>query len=340
MGGGYVKKVHQTERQQERVVIRRIHAIDQEIRKGTYPNTRDLAEMLEVGERTISRDIDEMRNFYNAPIEYDHNHNGYYYTEESFYIKDISLSEGELFSIALFERMLTGYKNTPLEGQLRSVFRKIVACLGDRTTIDSIYIRDDVTYIPESLVHIDAQVFNDVFTALRSNRALVMSYRPLQKATYLKRTVCPYHVVCHRGSWYVIAQDSYKGSPRLFAFSRMKDTKVTRQNFVVPNDFDWHDYVDEDMGVWASSKTLHAIKLRFAAEIATFASEHVWSSSQKVVQNKDGTVDVSFTTTQLPEVQRWVLGQGHTVEVLEPPELIDAVKEELAAMKQIYKKKK
>ena len=120
----------------------------------------------------------------------------------------------------------------------------------------------------------------------------------------------------------------------------MKDTKVTKQNFVVPKDFDWHDYVDEDMGVWASSKTLHAIKLRFAAEIATFASEHVWSSSQNVVQNKDGTVDVSFTTTQLPEVQRWVLGQGHTVQVLEPPELIEAVKKELSAMKQIYKKKK
>ena len=68
MRGGYLKKPHQKEVQQERVVIRRIHAIDQEIRKGTYPNTRDLAEMLEVGERTISRDIDEMRNFYNAPI--------------------------------------------------------------------------------------------------------------------------------------------------------------------------------------------------------------------------------------------------------------------------------
>ncbi|MBQ7745834.1 MAG: WYL domain-containing protein [Spirochaetia bacterium] len=332
------EKPRQKEMQQEKVVIRRIHAIDSEIRKGTYPNTRDLAELLEVGERTISRDIDEMRNFYNAPIEYDRTRNGYYYTEESFYIKDISLSEGELFSIALFERMLTGYKNTPLEAQLRSVFRKVVSCLGERTTIDSIYIRDDVTYIPESLVRIDAKVFNDVFTALRSGRVMTLSYRPLHKATYLKRTIQPYHVICHRGSWYVIAQDSYKGSPRLFAFSRMKDTKVTKQSFAVPKDFNWHDYVDEDMGVWASSRQPYDIKLRFAAEIATFASEHVWSSTQKVKQNKDGTVDVSFTTTQLPEVQRWVLGQGHTVQVLEPLELIEAVRKELSAMQKMYKK--
>ena len=322
----------------EKVVIRRIHVIDSEIRKGTYPNTHNLAEMLEVGERTISRDIDEMRNFYNAPIEYDRNHHGYYYTEESFYIKDISLSEGELFSIALFERMLTGYKNTPLEDQLRSVFRKVVSCLGERTTIDSLYIRDDVTYIPEALVRIDAKVFNDVFTALRTNKVMTLSYRPLQKTTYLKRTVQPYHVICHRGSWYVIAHDSYKSSPRVFAFSRMKNTKVTKQSFVVPKDFNWRDYVDEDMGVWANIRKPVTIKLRFAAQVATFVNEHIWSKTQKTNQNEDGTVDVIFITTQLQEVQRMVLGQGQTVQVLEPPELIEAVQKELDAMQKIYKK--
>ncbi len=88
--------------------------------------------------------------------------------------------------------------------------------------------------------------------------------------------------------------------------------------------------------MWASSQVLHKIHLRFAAEIATFASEHIWSRTQTVTQNEDGTVDVAFETTQLPEVQRWVLGQGHTVQVLEPQDLIDAVKSELAQMEKLY----
>lgn len=79
---------------QEKVDLRRIRAIDIEIRSGTYPNTNDLAKKLEVGVRTISRDIEEMKLFYNAPIAFDRAKNGYYYTEDSFYIKDISLSEG------------------------------------------------------------------------------------------------------------------------------------------------------------------------------------------------------------------------------------------------------
>lgn len=136
---------------QQKVVLRRIRAIDAEIRSGSYPNSTDLAKKLEVGVRTISRDLDEMRLFYNAPIAFDRAKNVYYYTENSFYIKDISLSEGELFSVALFERLLSGYRNTPLETHLRSVFRKIAESLGERATIDTMYLDDSVTYISELL---------------------------------------------------------------------------------------------------------------------------------------------------------------------------------------------
>ena len=69
---------------QQKVVLRRIRAIDAEIRNGSYPNTNDLAKKLEAGVRTISRDLDEMRLFYNAPIAFDRSKNGYYYTENSF----------------------------------------------------------------------------------------------------------------------------------------------------------------------------------------------------------------------------------------------------------------
>jgi predicted DNA-binding transcriptional regulator YafY len=45
---------------------------------------------------------------------------------------------------------------------------------------------------------------------------------------------------------------------------------------------------------------------------------------------------VKFTTTQMPEVLRWVLGQGHTVKVLNPPELVKMVKDEVRNIQEIY----
>lgn len=94
--------------------------------------------------------------------------------------------------------MLSGYRNTPLEAHLHSVFRKLAASLGECATIDSMYLDDSVTYISEPLAEIDAEVFNTVFSAVRTNREISFDYRPLQKQTYMQRIVKPYHIVCQK----------------------------------------------------------------------------------------------------------------------------------------------
>jgi predicted DNA-binding transcriptional regulator YafY len=38
----------------------------------------------------------------------------------------------------------------------------------------------------------------------------------------------------------------------------------------------------------------------------------------------------------MPEVLRWVLGQGHTVKVLNPPELAEMVKDETRKIQTLY----
>jgi predicted DNA-binding transcriptional regulator YafY len=38
----------------------------------------------------------------------------------------------------------------------------------------------------------------------------------------------------------------------------------------------------------------------------------------------------------MPEVLRWALGQGHTVKVLNPPELVAMVREEVEKMRGMY----
>ncbi len=63
----------------------------------------------------------------------------------------------------------------------------------------------------------------------------------------------------------------------------------------------------------------------------------IWHEGQTVEQNEDGSVIVSFETTQLPEVKRLVLGQGRTVKVLEPDVLVEQIKEEITSVNRLYK---
>lgn len=117
----------------------------------------------------------------------------------------------------------------------------------------------------------------------------------------------------------------------------MENVQITKEHFTVPSSFNAKDYVDKTMGVWLSAKTKYNVKLLFSSEIGTFAAEHIWHEGQTVKQNEDGSVEVSFETTQLPEVKRLVLGQGKTVKVLEPKELVEQIQDEIESIKNLYK---
>jgi predicted DNA-binding transcriptional regulator YafY len=322
---------------EEKVRKSRLLAIDQAIREEGYPSLARLAEITGVNPRTIQRDIEYLRDMYRAPLEYNRARNGYYYTEKDFFVKSITLSEGELFSIALFDQLLEQYRNTPLEKNHRTIFEKIVRSMPDTVTVDSAFLNSRVSVINNHSGIIDQPVFEAVFTALKTRRTLAFEYRPLQKTTHIKRRADPYHVIFQQGAWYFIGRCHDKGEPRMFAFSRVRKAALTSDHFPIPADFDPRAFFDAGMGVWASSRTPQTIELLVDREIATFALERQWHDTQIVRQREDGSVYVRFTTTQTPEVLRWVLGQGHTVTVLNPPELIAQVKAELEKTRKKYK---
>ena len=104
----------------------------------------------------------------------------------------------------------------------------------------------------------------------------------------------------------------------------------------MPKDFSPSDYFDAEMGVWLSDKTPLTVELLVDKEIGTFALNRLWHSEQVVEEREDGSVYVKFQTTQKQEVLRWILGQGHTVRVLAPQELIVEVKAELEMARNMY----
>lgn len=316
----------------------RLLEIDRILRTGQKVTTSSLGEELGVSTRTILRDIEYLRDMYNAPIEYDMVKKTLYYSEPSFYVESVPLTEGELFSIGLFDQLLDQYRNTPLESSLRSIFAKIVSCLPDSITVDSCFLEKNITYIPDQLGLISNEVFTTIFKALQSHSTITFYYRPLQKTSYMLRYLDPYHAVCQKGNWYIIGHCHDKNEMRVFNFSRMKDVKLTQEHYNIPATFKPEDYFDKEIGIWLSCKKEYTVRLLISKEIGTYAIDKRWHSSQKVIQNQDGSVAVSFVTSQLPEIKRWVLGQGSTVEVLSPPELIEDIKSEISKLQNIYNK--
>ena len=74
--------------------------------------------------------------------------------------------------------------------------------------------------------------------------------------------------------------------------------------------------------------------IRFDAYAADYIREKRWHPSQELRELKDGALELRLKLSSLGEIQRWILGWGGSVVVLQPTELAQSVR---AAARRILK---
>ncbi|MEJ2032837.1 MAG: HTH domain-containing protein, partial [Deltaproteobacteria bacterium] len=111
--------------------------IRQGMRSGRLANCSSLAAEYEVSTKTIQRDIEFLRERWEAPVAYDQRRRGFYYSEENYGLPALHVNEGEVVGLLLARRGLEAYRNTPVYGSLISVFRKLADSLPDKVSVDA-----------------------------------------------------------------------------------------------------------------------------------------------------------------------------------------------------------
>jgi len=304
----------------------RILEIDQVIRDGKYPNATKLCSMFEVSRSTIMRDLDFLRDRYSAPLEYDQERNGYYYSDPTFFIKSVMLSEGELFTVSVMMPLLEQYRNTPLENSFRNIVDKITAMLPDEVSVDSAFAARGIDFITGPLPKIDAEVFNKTLEGVKTRATMEFGYKKAGTGEFFPRRVDPYHVLCHKGNWYVLGFCHKHRSVRIFSLARMKDARCTGDFFRMPEGFNIRDYVDLSFGIWNNPGHEQKYELEFCSSLSNLVSERTWHATQEIKELENGCVRLSFVSNQPEEIFFWVLGFGGGVKVISPPELAERVK--------------
>jgi len=75
-------------------------------------------------------------------------------------------------------------------------------------------------------------------------------------------------------------------------------------------------------------------------EIMRIMGETVWHPSQVLEKQKDGSMIMTMKVTDTYELLSWILGWGEKLEVLEPPEIRNAIIETAEAVRKVYVKKR
>jgi predicted DNA-binding transcriptional regulator YafY len=317
--------------------FRRLMELDQRIRAGDYPNCFTFADAWEVSRKTVQRDIQFLKDGMGAPLAYDYERRGYYYTDMSWSLPGLTVTEGELLQLLLAERMAAQYQGTPIAKTIESLFEKIREALPDRLTVNPAYVSAQFSFHGQPKRPISEDVWLPIFQALRGSRVLRIWYKAVDWRRAHTRDLEPVHLACIAEEWYLIAYDRGVKELRNFAVSRIQSVESGDEVFE-GHEFDPEAYFANRFGRFVGKAgEAHRIAVLFGKDVAAWVAERVWHPEQRIRRHRDGTLTLSFPAPSLYEVKRWVLQWGAEAEVLEPEELRDAVRKDVEGLRSRYR---
>lgn len=304
------------------------------IKSKRYPKLKELMKQFEISRRQAAREIEHMRIFFNAPVEYSNEYKGYYYEDDSFEFPVPMVSQEEVVSLIVAKRLSVTIPDQKRKQHLDALFENLSAYFDlDITELEKKISLKNVRYskvLPE--------VFDTVLMALGEGKKLEITYRSVYKKESSQRIVHPLHLVLYMGSWHIMAFCETKKGIRDFALSRIRSIRMLEEAIDEhPEAAFIKQHMDEAHGIFFEGKRKRVV-LRFNERIAEYVREQVWFPGQEVEEDScgEGCLTLSFDVTDFREVSREILSFGADVEVVEPEELKQMIKEQIRRLAETY----
>ena len=310
----------------------RLVELDRQIREGKHPNCLTFADKWEVAQKTVQRDIDYLKYSLDAPIEFDRIKKGYYYTDKSWFLPSLNMSEGDLLVLLVASRAMEQYRGTPVAGKLEQIFNKIAELIPDRISIKPELVFSRFSFTSPPAKPIDEKIWVQIVRGLLTQRKVKMTYQAFESTAAKAWLFSPYHMANLQGEWYAFGTTESGDMVVQFSLARITAANITDIPVTIPAGFDSKTLLAGTFGRFTSGGQPKTIRLLFNKEIATWVLERQWNTQQKVVRRKNGDIELTFPAAGLMEVQHWVMAWGRYVKVLDPVELKKAVADEIRAM--------
>ena len=302
------------------------------LKQKEYPKLKSLMDKFEISRRQASREIEFMRDFFGAPIEYSNETNGYYYSNEGFDLPGIWTSEEEIVSLIISKRLSTTIPDEEIKKKIDTFFKKIYAHIDvDLTELEKKISLKNIRYYAVKPVIFEAAVY-----CLSNNHKCRIHYRSAYTQQLSDRVVSPLHLLLYMGNWHLIAYCETKKGIRDFVLSRVMEVEVLEEKVddALANE-DYGRLLENNYGIFFEG-TPRQVIIRFNKTIAGLVRDQIWFPGQSTEEKPDGGLILSFPVVDYREVIRDVLRFGPDAEVLEPPELRNQIKDIISRMHSVY----
>ena len=296
----------------------------------------ELAEEYGVSQKTIKRDLDKLSTKFPV-VEYKEGRQKYWSLILGFKnVPPIIFLPTELYALSECTRFLKSMGEPFLRSTLESINHKIKATFdqGKHESFENLRRIFSINLSAAKDYSAKREFLGQLFTAASEQRRVEIGYQGLKDDKPIVRKVDPYRLWYRDGSVYLVGLCHLREKIRMFAVDRITLLNLTKENFLIPQDFDFEAYTEHAFNVMIEDP-VH-VKIRFSPEIARYIEEREWHPSQKTKKQKDGSLLLELTVGGTLEIKRWVLSFGPQAEVLEPEALVEEIRAALENMRQIY----
>lgn len=176
-----------------------------------------------------------------------------------------------------------------------------------------------------------------IINAMKQGRKLMMEYRRFGKEEVRSVVIEPYAVKVFKQRWYLLANEDKWEMPAVYALDRISSLKELSETFVYSKEFDAEAFFKDCYGVvCGTNHKTQRIVLRAYSPYVNYLRTLPLHASQKELKSTTEYADFEYYLRPTFDFRQELLSQGDEVEVLEPKEFREEIKDALRRMLKRY----
>jgi len=299
---------------------------------------RELAQIMEVSEKTIRRDLDlfTRAGFPLEEIVCEHGKKKWKLSGD-LTEKGLPITYDEAIALHLARCLMEPLAGTMFWNAAQKAFAKIRSIFNETAWA---YVEKMASSFYQTRTGIcdyakKAELIDQIMVGIEDHRAIELRYCSLKATEAVTYEVHPYGLTYHRGALYLVGLLVERNEIRHWKVNRVEGVELTDHSFEVPEEFSLQEHLAGSFGIFQGDGDYH-VRIRFSPVVARYVSEASWHASQQLHSQRDGSLIAEFDLDSLEEIQRWILSFGKHAEVLEPEELRERMYQEISEMLETY----
>jgi predicted DNA-binding transcriptional regulator YafY len=274
---------------------------------GQYPSFREIKDHLykhgfEISDRTLQRDIEQIRNEFGLELRYNTPKRGY----------DIDYS-----------------KSVNVEAFFRFLEIVNTASLLSETLTESKNSLENISFGSFGGMK-GTENLKPILKAIKEKRKIAFEHFNFHKNKKRKYNLKPYLIREYQNRWYVVGIVSGFDDLRTFGIDRIEYLEVTTETFQPDKKINPKELFESIIGVVYSLGEKQEVILSFTPTQGKYVKTLPLHQSQKILADNKNELRISLNIIPNFEFTQQILLHGDTVKVIEPEWLVNEIKARLS----------